>query len=296
MAEVFPPVPAVPGLATIHLDSSVPGLALFDDTHETLIDGLRASLDRFAAAESAQRIGVPQVISRVLLERLGYVESFPQLLGTIYSYEGDDRQWREIIPALRRGEPWTQRHEISDVVLLPAVCYHLYPQLSGTELAEPAVFDLTGQCYRHERTSEPGRLRAFRMRELVRIDAPGATLEWRDAWIERARSWLDALGLKVLIEPASDPFFGSAERLMGTMQRAEQLKWELVVKVADGLSQAIVSCNCHKNHFSAEFGFRMSGGEAHTSCIAFGLERIALAVLHRHGTDRTNWPAELTAL
>ncbi|MFI9804248.1 hypothetical protein ACIHEJ_07735 [Streptomyces sp. NPDC052301] len=295
MADSRVPVPAGTDPARLPLDSAVPGLALFDDTHEALIDALHASIGRFAAAESARRIGVPQVISRALLERLGYVESFPQLLGTVYSYEGDDRQWREIVPALRRGEPWTQRHELSDVALLPAVCYHLYPQLAGAELAEPAVFDLTGQCYRHERTTEPGRLRAFRMRELIRVDTPEATVAWRDAWTERARDWLDSLGLKASIEPASDPFFGSAERLMGAMQRAEQLKWELVVEVADGLSQAVVSCNCHKNHFAEEFGFRMSGGEAHTSCTAFGLERIALAVLYRHGSDRRNWPAELTA-
>ncbi|WP_405927314.1 hypothetical protein [Streptomyces sp. NBC_00035] len=291
MAELSVPVAFDP--ANLSLDSSVPGLALFDGTHEALIDALNVSIGRFAAAEPAHRIGVPQVISRALLERLGYVESFPQLLGTVFTYEGDDRQWREIVPALRRGESWTQRHELADAVLLPAVCYHLYPQLAGAELTAPAVFDLTGQCYRHERTAEPGRLRAFRMRELIRIDAPDATMAWRDGWTERARDWLGSLGLTASIVPASDPFFGSAERLMGSMQRAEQLKWELVVEVADGLSQAVVSCNYHKNHFSEEFGFRMSGAEAHTSCTAFGLERIALAVLHRHGPDRRNWPAEL---
>ncbi|MFI7230571.1 hypothetical protein ACIBO5_45805 [Nonomuraea angiospora] len=275
------------------LETGVPGLVAYGSTFESLIDGLRHSIGRLAADDAPTRFGVPPVISRALLERLGYVETFPQLLGVVHTYEGDDRQWRELVPALRRGESWTHRHEVSDVVLLPAACYHLYPHLAETEFAEPAVFDLTGHCYRHERTAEVGRMRSFRMRELVRIDAPASVLDWRDGWIERAAGWLGSLGLPVTIEPASDPFFGSAGRLMSTMQRSEQLKWEVAVEVADGLDQAVVSCNCHKNHFSAEFGFRLGGGEAHTSCVAFGLERIALAILHRHGPDPRSWPAEL---
>jgi seryl-tRNA synthetase len=293
MADFLAPVAAGPLTGRLTLDTGAPGLFVFGSTFELLIDALHHSIGRLAAAEAPTRLGVPPVISRALVERVGYVESFPHLLGTVHTYEGDDRQWRELIPALRRGDPWMQRHEPADVVLLPATCYHLYPQLAGAEFAASAVFDLAGHCYRHERTAETGRMRSFRMRELIRVDSPAATAEWRDAWIERAGGWLRSLGLKVAVEPASDPFFGSAARMMGPMQRAEQLKWELVVEVADGLSQAVMSCNCHKNHFSAEFDFRMSNGEAHTSCVAFGMDRIALAVLHQHGPHRQHWPAEL---
>jgi hypothetical protein len=280
---------------SLTLDTEVPGLFAFGSTFELLIDALRDAIGRLAAADAATRLGVPPVISRALLERLGYVEAFPHLLGTVHAYAGDDGQWRELVPVLGDGGPWMQRHEPTDVVLLPAVCYHLYPQLAAAEFAEPAVFDLSAHCYRHERTAEVGRIRSFRMRELIRVDSPAPVLAWRDGWIERVAGWLRSLGLKVTVEPASDPFFGSAERLMGALQRAEQLKWELVAEVAEGISQAVVSCNYHKDHFSAEFGFRMDDGEAHTSCIGFGLERIALAILHQHGSDRDHWPAGLAA-
>jgi seryl-tRNA synthetase len=284
---------AGPLAGVLILDTEVPGLYVSGSSFESLIDAVHGSIGRIAAAEAATRLGVPPVISRALLERVGYAESFPDLLGTVHTYEGDDREWRELVPALRRGDPWMQRHEPSDVVLLPAACYHLYPQLAKIKFAEPAVFDITGYCYRHERIAEAGRLRSFRMRELIRIDSPASTLGWRDGWIERAGSWLRSLGLTVSVAPASDAFFGSAARMMGAMQRTEQLKWELVTEVADGLSQAVVSCNCHKDHFAGEFGFRMSDGKAHTSCVAFGLERIALAILHQHGPDRNHWPAGL---
>ena len=285
--------PAGPLAEKTVLDTGIPGLFAFGSTFESLIDALHASIGRLTADEGAIRLGAPPVISRALLERVGYVESFPQLLGTVHTYEGDDRQWRELAPMLRSGGDWTLRHKLADVVLLPAACYHVYPQLAAAELAEPGIFDLTGHCYRHERSAEAGRMRSFRMRELVRVDSPAEALGWRDRWIERAAGWLRSLGLEVKVAPASDPFFGAGARMMGALQRAEQLKWELIVAVADGLQQAVLSCNCHKDHFSAEFEFRMRTGAAHTACVAFGLERIALAVLHKHGSDPQHWPEEL---
>jgi seryl-tRNA synthetase len=55
-------------------------------------------------------------------------------------------------------------------------------------------------------------------------------------------------------------------------------------------ASAVASCNYHKDHFGALFDVRAAGEVAHTACTAFGLERLALAVLHRHGTDAGSWP------
>ena len=96
------------------------------------------------------------------------------------------------------------------------------------------------------------------------------------------------------VEPASDPLFGAVKRLMEPMQRSEQLKWELVVDVAPQLPQAVISSNYHKDLFAAEFDIRAGGECAHTSCTAFGLERLALAVIHAHGPDPAAWPDPLT--
>jgi hypothetical protein len=35
------------------------------------------------------------------------------------------------------------------------------------------------------------------------------------------------------------------------------------------------------------------GSYAHTSCVAFGLERMAYALLSQHGLDPAHWPAAL---
>jgi hypothetical protein len=92
---------------------------------------------------------------------------------------------------------------------------------------------------------------------------------------------------------ANDPFFGRVGRMLAVNQQAEKLKYELVAPTsgAPGLT-AIASANCHGDHFGATFGLQAASGEtAHSSCIGFGLERIALALLWAHGLDHMGWPA-----
>jgi seryl-tRNA synthetase len=59
----------------------------------------------------------------------------------------------------------------------------------------------------------------------------------------------------------------------------------------------VASFNYHREHFSSIFELLQPNGElAHTACVGFGLERITLALLSRHGLDPDAWPNEVTAL
>ena len=61
---------------------------------------------------------------------------------------------------------------------------------------------------------------------------------------------------------------------------------------SDERPTAIISLNYHQDHFGHLFGIRTADGEvAHTACVGFGLERIALALYRRHGFDRATWSA-----
>jgi hypothetical protein len=55
--------------------------------------------------------------------------------------------------------------------------------------------------------------------------------------------------------------------------------------------QAIASANYHKEHFGEVFEFTAGGAVGHTACTAFGLERIALALIAVHGPAPERWPA-----
>jgi hypothetical protein len=110
---------------------------------------------------------------------------------------------------------------------------------------------------------------------------------------------LDQLGLAATPTPANDPFFGRVGKMLAANQLDEELKTELIVRLYGDLDDgtAIVSSNCHRDHFGATFGIAtVDGAVAHSACVGFGMERIALAMLRTHGLDLATWPSELRDL
>jgi seryl-tRNA synthetase len=103
------------------------------------------------------------------------------------------------------------------------------------------------------------------------------------------------VGLDVRPAPANDPFFGRGGRVMAAAQKDQDLKYELLAPIASAEKPtAIASCNYHLNHFGVAFGIRTPDGQpAHSACVGFGLERIALALFRKHGFDPDRWPAEV---
>jgi hypothetical protein len=85
----------------------------------------------------------------------------------------------------------------------------------------------------------------------------------------------------VQLEPATDSFFGGEEaRGRKLLQQIKQLKHELHAQVgAEGTQLTISSFNLHETFFSRRFGFQLADGmDADSGCVAFGLERWALAL------------------
>jgi seryl-tRNA synthetase len=53
----------------------------------------------------------------------------------------------------------------------------------------------------------------------------------------------------------------------------------------------VASFNYHQDHFASAYGIELQdGASAHTACLGFGLERIALALFRTHGLDPDAWP------
>src|SRR5262249_19149008 len=143
-----------------------------------------------AADEPLRRLAIPPVISRRTIERAGYVKTFPHLLGTVHSYAGDAKHWGTLSPLVDEGGEWHAEQTISDIVLLPAACYPVYQTLVDESLVGPRKFAVEGTCFRQEATSETGRLRSFRMVEIVTAATEEYCAEWRAHWLERSAAWL----------------------------------------------------------------------------------------------------------
>jgi len=273
--------------------TGVPGVYLYPRSFETIISLLREGITALAAGEPFRRLTIPPVISRRTIEHAGYVKTFPQLLGTVHSYTGDGKAWGKLAPLVDEGGDWHAQQQISDLVLLPAACYPVYETLTGLALDEPRKFHVEANCFRQEATAETGRLRTFRMVELVTAGTEEYCLAYRGHWLERVAGWFSSLDLDVAIEVADDPFFGPGKKLFQAAQRMQELKFELKVPVGDGLVQAIASANFHKDHFGEAFEFTVDGAVGNTACMAFGMERIVLALINAHGPFADRWPASV---
>lgn len=262
------------------------------DVFEDVLDRVDLLITRVSKDDGAERVMYPPVIDRRILEKVDYFDSFPQLVGCIHSFSGNDREARALSSAVHAGEPWGQLMTQTDVVLTPAACYPVYPAIAGTMPENGRLITLTGWVYRHEPSPEPTRMQSFRVREFIRAGRPEDVLTWRDQWLERGLEILTSLGLPARSDVASDPFFGRAGKMMMEGQKAQRLKFEVLVPVIS-LSEptAVCSFNYHQDHFSAVFGIRSGDGAvAHTACLGFGLERVVMALFRTHGFKPEHWP------
>lgn len=282
------------------LPTAVRGVPGRSAIFERVLAGVEAHLEAAAAADGAEVLRFPPVIPRALLEQSGYLNSFPHLAGSVHSFAGTDAEHQARLRDAgggAAGEPlgtdWAGALPPTAVVLTPAACYPVYAHARGDLPAGGRLVDVASYCFRHEPSDDPGRMQSFRMHEWVRLGTPDDVRAFRDTWLKRGVALLAALGLEVHADVAHDPFFGRAGRLLAAAQREQSLKFELLAAVGDpGRPTAVASCNYHQDHFGGKFGIRTAdGASAHTACVGFGLERLVLALVRRHGTDAGAWPA-----
>jgi seryl-tRNA synthetase len=256
-----------------------------------------ALVTRTAAPESPEPLFFPPLIPREQLERSGYLGSFPHLAGTVFAFEGDERDAAAQLERASRHEDWSEFQHMSEMVLTPAACYPLYPAVAARgPLPEGGLTLDTGDAYvfRREPSDDPARMQIFHMREIVRVAERDTVVEWREAWRARAEALLRSLGLDIELDLANDPFFGRTGRMLASAQLEQELKWELLAPVAGDKLTAIASSNYHQDHFGHTYSLQTASGEpAHTGCMAFGEERVTLALLSAHGLEIGSWPDEV---
>ncbi len=272
------------------LPSPVGGVYARTGLFEQVIEGLSHLISRHRAPET-QVLRFPPVMSRSQLERSGYLYSFPHLLGGVSCLKGSEATIRAVV----EQPDWVKELSATELVLSPAACYPVYPMAAaqGPIPASGLMFDVASDCFRHESTHEIGRFQSFRMREFVCIGTPEQVREFRTQWVFLAQRLAKLLGLAHQIAPASDPFFGRAGRLAAMSQLEQSLKFELLIPIrSEEEPTACMSFNCHRDHFSKVWNLTTKNGDkAHTGCVAFGLDRLALALFKTHGLDLGKWPA-----
>lgn len=279
------------------IPSGVPGIYGHNEDFEDVRLRLEALLTREAIRHGAQRLRFPPLLPRRHLELSGYLSSFPHLAGTVYAFEGGEKEAALQNERARCHEDWSHFQQMTDLTLMPAACYPVYPAIAhrGT-LPAGGIFVEAGGCwvFRHEPSQDPARRQMFRQHELVRLGEPETVATWRDEWAKRGLELLRGLGLDAELDNASDPFFGRGGRLLALSQREQALKLEILVPISGSEPTAVASFNQHREHFSGIYEIKLEDGStAHTACVGFGHERIVLALLRTHGFDPDTWPSEI---
>ncbi|MBN9606936.1 MAG: amino acid--[acyl-carrier-protein] ligase [Actinomycetales bacterium] len=275
-----------------------PGLYAKSGVFERVYRGVDALTETTLAHLGAEVLRFPPVEPLALFEKTDYIASFPQLTASLSVFTGGDLEHAELLTARAEGERWERFLEPAGVLMSPAVCHPVYALLTGTLPAGGRNFDVLGDSFRREPSEDPMRMQAFHMHEYVHVGTAVSALAHRDEGAPLMHALLESLGLEIDYVPANDPFFGRAGRMLAKNQITQSLKYEFVTPVYGDAHDptAISSANYHETHFGQAFDIRDADGEvANSSCLAFGLERITLALFARHGTDLGSWPAGVRA-
>jgi seryl-tRNA synthetase len=276
------------------LPSGIDGVYARTAAFEEVVNGLAAFISRHREP-GTEVLRFPPVMSRRQLEKSGYLKSFPHFLGCVCCLNGGETKVRSAVEAFEAGDDWTGALSAADLVLTPAACYPVYPLVAsrGEVPAGGLLFDVASDCFRREPSHDLDRLQSFRMREYVCIGTPQQIDNFRRRWMTRAQELAGQLALPYRMDTASDAFFGRGGKLMAMSQIEQALKFELLVPVhsADDPT-ACMSFNYHRDHFGTTWNLRnASGAVMHTGCVAFGMDRLALALFATHGLELSNWPA-----
>jgi len=264
-------------------------------TFERVITQFDNLVTRSGAALGPEVMRFPPIFSRANYEKIDHIHNFPDLMGSVHTFTGKEREHRDMLGRFERKEDWSRDLDASQVMMTPAICYPLYPTATGTLPPGGRRVDLQGFAFRHEPSDDPARMQIFRMHEFVRLGTPAEALEHRNYWLERGREVLVSVGLDVQPVIANDPFFGRGGKVQKAIQLEQNLKYEFVIPICSTEKPtAIGSCNYHLDHFGLAFEIRTADGAvAHSACVGFGLERVALALFKTHGFRLEDWPREV---
>jgi seryl-tRNA synthetase len=293
----------------ILIDTGEDGLYGRSQVFEDVVDRLNVAITHLGADQQPEVLRFPPAMRRTDFEDSEYLKSFPNLAGTIHSFCGNDAGQQRLLRCLDdamarsdddRDEEWMSQQRPTRVVLTPAACYPIYPVMArrGPLPADGRTIDVLSYCFRHEPSLDPARMQMFRQREYVRLGNAEQVMAFRQMWIDRGSLLVTLLNLPVDVDLANDPFFGRGGKIIADSQRAQALKFELLIPVANAESKtACLSFNYHMDHFGAIWKIECEDGSvAHTGCVGFGMERITLALFRHHGLDVNAWPDDVRAL
>ncbi|MCZ6813947.1 MAG: hypothetical protein O7F14_07820 [Alphaproteobacteria bacterium] len=265
------------------------GQATFGGNLLALYQRLDRRFLKLAEDCAAKEYRFPSHLPAEILAKIDYFHGFPQLMtlpAVLAPAEENIESFRKDCELKDGAIPVTELAPIKHV-LTPAACYHFYPYFEGENLDATLYLTTHAICHRHEEYYEPlQRQWNFGMREIVCIGTSDEVQAFLESYEAKANELVGAIGIEIVWEDATDPFFNPTQNPKFLAQKLDPVKKEMVFEG----SLAIGSTNFHRNYFGEAFSIKAGGEDAFSGCIAFGLERWMYAILKQFGTSPESWP------
>ncbi|MCG6969119.1 MAG: hypothetical protein LJE85_05040 [Gammaproteobacteria bacterium] len=235
----------------------------------------------------------PSFIHATDLRKMDYLHSFPQHATFPQVLQASD----DNLQHFRSGELINEQDEIQlanmaapKAILTPAACYHFYINFQKQNFTHTRLFTTKNNCYRHETEYVPlERQWSFTMREIVCIGEETEVQQFVSDMKTRLSRLFSRLEMPIQWQTAQDPFFDPGNNPKHLLQTLHPNKHEMVFD--DRL--ALGSANYHRSYFGEIFDIRYMQSNAHSACIAFGIERWLAAFSASFGDNPSTWPLKL---
>ena len=107
---------------------------------EDIVRAFNDLVTRIAAPDGAEELMFPPILARALIEKVGYLDNFPQLAGSVHSFMGNDMQAVRVMGSVRIAVRQQSVHQFVVVQSLRIV-----PEL-GRRLAHVPVLEAQGHA------------------------------------------------------------------------------------------------------------------------------------------------------
>ena len=94
--------------AGLLIPSGVPGVYGHSGVFERVLEGFDQCVTRRSAHLNAEVIRFPGVLNRQHYLKTSHIESFPDLMGSIHSFTGNEREHLSLLQKRTDGADWTQ--------------------------------------------------------------------------------------------------------------------------------------------------------------------------------------------
>src|SRR5688572_14165036 len=105
----------------------VPGLFARGRDFERALDAFDQLVARTGSVLQPEVLRFPPVFNRSHYERLDHIRNFPDLMGSVHTFVGNEGEHRDLVGKFEAQDDWSRNLAPARVMLTPAICYPLYP-------------------------------------------------------------------------------------------------------------------------------------------------------------------------